>query len=441
MIFSQNRLFWGYYHDSLSYGSPKGDKMLVELRVKNFRSIKDEQVFSLVASNDRLLQENTIYINNFNLLKTAAIYGANGSGKSNLVSALNFMKHMVVSAFRRHNLINETIPVEVFALNSKTENEPAMFEITFISEDKRFRYGFEVNTYGVVSEWLFHVPKKQEIQLFLREKHNYTIHPSLKKEAKGLTDKTREDTLFLSVLSQFNSKTIHPVIAYFKKLIIIQGDIGHFLVSLSKTINQGRNAEIITAILKKLNFQIENIRCETREIDFDEVPPEIRHMIEKHEGDLTACNYITTHNKYDEHGKLIGRVDFDLELHESDGTKQFMCLIGPFMDVLSNGGVLVIDEIENSLHTLLVEFLIGLFKLDKQAQLIFTTHNTKLLSNKLFRRDQIWFTEKDSHGATTLTSLYDFSVRKDASYEKDYLAGKYGAVPYLEDISGNFYGD
>ncbi|PLX69518.1 MAG: abortive infection protein [Denitrovibrio sp.] len=413
--------------------------MLVEFRVKNFRSIMEEQVLSLVASKDKELTNNVTHIKKFDLLKSAVIYGANSSGKSNIIKALDFMRFMLVSPLLG-NQDDDFIPVDVFALSTTTEKEPAMFELTFFVNEIRYRYGFEVNTDEIVSEWLFYVPNKQEIQLFLRDKETFIIHNVLKKEGKGLTDKTRDNVLFLSILHQFNSKLTEEVYNYFKKLKIVQGDIKHYLGNLSRQMNHGKNNEIINNLLKKIDLQIECLRCEEEKLDIDNVPPELRTFIEKHETDFTGWSYNTTHNKYNEQGDVIGTVDFDLDLNESDGTKQFICLIGPFMDTISNEGVLIVDELENSLHPLLVEFIIKLFSLDKKIQLIFTTHNTKLLSSKLFRRDQIWFTEKNQQGATSLQSLYDFSVRKDASYEKDYLAGKYGAIPYLEDISESFNG-
>jgi len=415
--------------------------MLVEFRVKNFRSIRDEQVLSLVASKGKELSENITQISNFEILKSAVIYGANSSGKSNFIKAFEFMQNALIAPFISIHK-DEIINYEPFRLNELSESEPTMVEMTFFTKGVRYRYGFEINAKEVLSEWLFYVPRKQEIPLFIRERDEFQIHATLRKEAKGLVEKTRDNILFLSVLNQFNSKLTEIVYQYISDMPVITSDMRNFLAPLFERIKSDSNQKIINELLKKIDVQIENLSFKEESVDLESLPSELKMMMRKDEGELKTLRFITTHKKFNDDNEEIGLVDFDLSIHESEGTKQFLALAGPLLDTLADGGVIIIDELENSLHALLMEFIIKMFKhCNKESQLIFSTHNTKLLSDKYFRRDQIWFTNKDKQGATGLLSLYDYSVRKDASWEKDYLAGKYNAIPYIEEISGCFNGN
>jgi AAA15 family ATPase/GTPase len=227
---------------------------------------------------------------------------------------------------------------------------------------------------------------------------------------------------------------IENVYLFINNFYIIE-DVNYFYLSiLAEKIQQDDDYKnLITKFIKIADLQIEDLSSKKEEVN-----DKLAILTQPWKWKI-----FTQHKKYDEDGNNIGFVDFELDKYESDGTKQFLSLIGPIIEVLTKGGILIVDEIEDSLHTLLVENFIKLFNNinNKKAQIIFTTHNTKLLSRRIFRRDQIWFTEKNLQGATYINSLYDFSVRKDASFEKDYLLGKYGAIPYLEDISESFYGN
>lgn len=416
--------------------------MLVEFKVRNFRSIKDEQVLSMVASSDKELPENLVTIDKMKVLKTAAVYGANASGKSNLIQAFNFMQFLVKASVNNFQK-GDSLPAEPFLLNTISEKSPSMFEATFYFKDIRYRYGFEVTEKEVVNEWLFYVPNKQEKQLFYRNSNGFDIHADLKKEAKGLTEKTRDNALFLSVLAQFNSETTQNVIDFFSRVVVIHGDIQFFLKPLSDMVKDKKVHNAVKAMVRGADLQINDFRCEEEEINFEDAPAEIKQIFGLMKEKPKKQIYYTKHDKYNEDNEVVDTVEFMLDMHESEGTKQIFYMTGPLIDVLSRGGVLIVDELEMSLHPLIVEMIVNLFNKEQvnKSQLIFSTHNTKLLSKKQFRRDQIWFTEKSKAGATELHSLYDFSVRKDASYEKDYLLGKYGAIPYHEDISESFNGN
>jgi len=223
--------------------------MLVEFRVKNFRSIRDEQVLSLVASKGKELSENITQISNFEILKSAVIYGANSSGKSNFIKAFEFMQNALIAPFISIHK-DEIINYEPFRLNELSESEPTMVEMTFFTKGVRYRYGFEINAKEVLSEWLFYVPRKQEIPLFIRERDEFQIHATLRKEAKGLVEKTRDNILFLSVLNQFNSKLTEIVYQYISDMPVITSDMRNFLAPLFERIKSDSNQKIINELLR-----------------------------------------------------------------------------------------------------------------------------------------------------------------------------------------------
>jgi len=418
--------------------------MLIEFSVENFRSFKDRATLSMVAAKIRakypeIDKNNTFSVSEkLTLLKTAPVYGANASGKSNLVHALNFMRMFILSS-SKESQAGDPIPVDIYRLSVETENEPAFFECIFLVDGVQYRYGFEARKDQIVTEWLFTVPSTKEANLFIRDENG--IVPSVKfKEGKGLEEKTRSNALFLSVVAQFNGPIAKKIVEWFRNIGIVSGldDTAYRLFTVSNFANGNLRAEIIDFV-KELDLginEIFHINIDKNNVRFpNELPEEIRKLLLKDiQGDLTSIK--TYHQKWSE-GKPDSKVTFDME-DESDGTQKLFFLAGPIMDVLTNGKILVIDEMEARLHSLLTRAVIKLFNSKKtnpkNAQLIFTTHDTNLLSNKIFRRDQIWFIEKDHKGASHLYSLAELKVRNDASFESDYIEGRYGAIPFLGDL-------
>ena len=405
--------------------------MLIGFSVGNYKSFKEtvtlSMVDSLITEEDKDLNENNVFpINDkLSLLKSAAIYGANASGKSNLVAAINFMKWFVLNS-SKETQVSDAIDIEAFRLSTETEKEPSFFEIVFILEDKTFRYGFEVNAREVVSEWLFQADDTEEKMLFERDVDNYILDDF--PEGQGISDKTRSNALFLSVVAQFNGKISGKILLWFSKnLQLISGlqDTQYRKETLESFENDRHRHDIIEFI-KKLDLGIADIQ------------------IKKYISQKTAMFGIyevgvkTVHRKYDADGKQTAIELFDIETHESEGTNKLFALAGLLLDTLRTGKILLIDELDARLHPLITRQLICLFNSNDtnphNAQLIFTTHDTNLLSSKTFRKDQIWFTEKDNMGATDLYSLVEYKVGKNASFERDYMIGKYGAIPFI----GNF---
>ncbi len=414
--------------------------MLIGFSVGNYKSFKETVTLSMVASSitedDRELDENNLFEierSKLKLLKSAAIYGANASGKSNLVAALRFMKWFVLNS-SKETQVSEAIDIEAFRLSTETEKEPSFFEIVFLLKGTTFRYGFEVNTEQVVSEWLFQTDNNAEKLLFERDYDNFILDDF--PEGQGISDKTRSNALFLSVVAQFNGKVSGKILLWFSKTLqLISGlqDTQYRKETLESFENDRHRHDIIE-FMKKLDLGITDIQITNKPLPivsqktamfgfpYSEIKPAVK----------------TVHWKYDDEGKQSAIELFDMEKHESEGTNKLFALAGLLLDTLRTGKILLIDELDARLHPLITRELICLFNSNEtnphNAQLIFTTHDTNLLSSKTFRRDQIWFTEKDNKGATDLYSLVEYKVGKNASFERDYIIGKYGAIPFI----GNF---
>lgn len=424
--------------------------MLLQFSVKNFRTFKEKATLSLVASNyDKDTRENENIYNdpkfNLRLLKSAVIYGANASGKSKLFEALSFMKYFVVSSSKETQK-GDKIDIEPFKLSSETENSPTEFEVIFTHNDVMYRYGFEADKKNVISEWLYYKPKTKEVELFYRDGDSFETH--LRNFSKGKTvikeGLVRNNALLVSVAAQFNDITSIEVIDWFKQLKSISGlnESGYRGFTLSKTDDPNQKDNVLN-LLKAADLGIQDIKLEKVDINNlpKDLPKELRDRIIKEINDEKKevfSDILTSHKKFDSNKKAIDNVNLSLDDDESSGTRKFFALTGPILDVIENGYSLIVDELDSKLHPNLVCKIVSLFNSKelnkKNAQLIFNTHDTNLLSSGLFRRDQIWFTDKNKYGEAKLFSLADFKsdeVRKSESFEENYIKGKYGAVPFL----------
>jgi AAA15 family ATPase/GTPase len=421
--------------------------MLIQFSIKNFRTFKDKVTLSLIASNyDKDTREDENIFSNekfgYRLLKSAVVYGANASGKSKLFDAITFMKYFVINSSKESQK-GERIDVEPFRLSRETENEPSEFEIIFLFNNELFRYGFEVTKQKIVSEWLYHKPKTKEVKLFYREADTFDIHErSFSKGAAVVKEGlVRDNALLLSVAAQFNEKTAIIVIDWFKKLKILSGlnESGYQGFTMGKTEDPTHKIKILE-LLKAADLGIQDIKLQKSDLDSlpKGISKEIKDKIIREANEEQAdffSDVLATHKKYDSNKKEIDNVSFSLDDDESSGTQKFFALTGPILDVIENGYTLVVDELDSKLHPNLVCKVVSLFNSkelnEKNAQLIFNTNNTNLLSSGLFRRDQVWFTDKDKYGEAKLYSLADFKVKRTDSFEGNYIRGKYGAVPDL----------
>jgi AAA15 family ATPase/GTPase len=430
--------------------------MLLQFTVKNYKVFGDEVKLNMIASaDDTREEENVIVLPKFGLrvLKSAVMYGANASGKSKLIEAMQFMKHFILtSAETQSSRKIKTVP---FRLNTATENAPSSFEIVFILNNEMYRYGFEVTSEKVVSEWLFHRPKTKEVEIFYRQEQDFEIHKNF--DVQDLVDKKRikPNTLLLSKADAENDELASKITKYVStKTNTISGleDRGLMAFTIKELKESSKKNEIID-LLKFADIGIEDVIPNI--LDIDDLPKNLpksiktflKKKLEESEDDSSEIysGVNTFHNKYDENDNFVGTEQFSMEEDESSGTKKYFAFLGPILNTLSSGKVLIIDELDAKLHPNLVHKIVEIFNSKtanpNNAQLIFNTHDTNLLSCGLFRRDQIWFVEKNRYGSADLFSLSSFktdTVRKNDNFEKNYIAGRYGAIPYLGDFDKLF---
>lgn len=414
--------------------------MLIEFRVKNFYSIQDEQVFSLVANSQKQHRNNTFNFESekLTLLKSAVIYGANAAGKSNFIKAFAVMNEIVVkSAIVQRG---EKLPILPFLLGDG-KDKPTEFEVSFITQNIRYRYGFSATEDRVFGEWLVAYPNGMEQKWFLRyynkktTKDDYEFGENFIGEKELWKKSTRENALFLSTAIQLNSEQLKSIFDWFLMLNVSRG-FGDFDNSLDITINifKKQPKEIIR-YLKAVDLDIENLQVDERDVNMEELPlnfpSEMKEIIKKSKS-IKEIRIKTTH--LNQQGKLV---DLNMNL-ESDGTRKFFTFLGPVLETLSDGRILIVDELHSHLHPTMTRFIIELFHNEKintkNAQLIFTTHETSVLNKDIFRKDQIYFCEKQNK-ATTIYSMSDFKgLSENIDYEKSYLLGRFGALPRLKSI-------
>ena len=416
--------------------------MLVEFRVKNFRSFQEEQVLSMVASADRSLPENTIpspALGKRKLLRSAVIYGPNAAGKSNLLKAVRFASNFILSSTDRRP--DAHISVQPFRLDRSSREAPSEFEFTFIHEGVRYQYGFSLDQQRVHEEWLFAYPKKYPQKWVERSPASsgseWYFGSQLKGEKMKLVPLTRHNVLFLSVAANFAHQQLSKVYNWFSQhlWVVDADDSSDFLVQLTaqQVMANELNHTRVKDFLRLADLGIIDFSLEERSSEGEwgrELPEELRPLL------LTSKQYdIHLHHR----AKNMLERGIPLTLaDESNGTRRLFALGAPWLKALRAGISLFVDELDSSIHSILVRELVGMFhdpKLSTQnAQLIFNTQDVSLLDLSLFRRDQIWLVEKDKTGASELYPLLDFSPRKDESLENGYLRGRYGAIPFIDDM-------
>ena len=400
--------------------------MILEFCATNFLSIKDELKLSFVSTQlkESSAEPNDLYDlsdTGISLVRSAIIYGANASGKSNVLKAFAFYKRFITDSFK-DSQAGEVIDVENFRLNATTIDEPTSLEATFTDGEYIYRYGFEVDSQKVQMEWLYRRACKKrakEVELFYREDGVTSVHPKSQLLQELVNKKmVRSNALLLSTAAQFNETTAVSILRWLSDTQVLFCSEDEVLwQNAIKYLDDEKLRERITAFARYADLGIENIT-------------KIDNRI------------VSRHRQYDDEGREVNNVAFSFSRNESEGTIKYFSLAYPIIDALDNGKRVVIDELDSRLHPLLVKRIIALFNdartNPKGAQLLFTAHDTYLLSAGLFRRDQVWFTQKDNFGATELYSLAEYKVRSTSPFERDYLLGKYGATPLIGDMESIF---
>lgn len=414
-------------------------------KVKNYTSFKNESILDMRATAYVQHPAHVIHVNDkLGLLKTTALYGANASGKSNLISAMFFFEQYIFSQFinkkengdLESNEIGMKMKLEPFGLSNDIDSA-SEFDIIFLRGEKQIQYGFECTAKEVLNEWLFINDKK----VFERTGTELSFGSKYQK-LLGAYKKLPAERLYIAVLEYFldeeaKNAVLGDFIAFFTKEynvfteILFESTVKGLagMVGLSKKLVSNKSyRKKVEYYLRLIDVGIKRLDVETETI-FDE-----RTGKKKKERVVR-----TVHDIYDENGNIVGEKLFNLS-QESTGTLRFLAYIQNIIEMISNGGVFIVDEMSARLHPLLTKLIVDIFcsSQNKKAQLIFTTHDISLLNNNQFRRDEVVFIDKNERGESSLYALSDLKVREDATFNKDYLQGKYGAIPIFDydDIMG-----
>jgi len=428
--------------------------MLIEFRVANHRSLRDEQVLTMEAGrvgDEAAPRPRQVPGHSDKLLPAAGLYGANASGKSNVLAALAFMREAVLLSHRSWEPDGD-VPRDPFAWGAK-KAEPSLFEVKFLKENVQYQYGFIASDKCFLEEWLYAWPNGKKQIWFEREEKRFKFGENLKGENKLIVDITRPNALFLSSAVQHNHPMIDRVFPWFRRIRFINFSSGgrrrrflttgipsEYMVARlfedpsaahSFLFTKEKTSELLLDrflnILRMADVGIVDLRVDKNESK--DTPPRTIYIRN------TRTIYLRN-NRENENARMPLK-------EESHGTRTLFDIEWPLLQVIQDGAVLVVDELERSLHPALARKIVQLFNdpatNPKNAQIIFTTHDTNLLGTTVgepaLRRDQVWLTEKDDEGATVLYPLTDYKPRKAENIERGYLQGRYGAIPFLGDLS------
>lgn len=405
---------------------------LLQFTVGNYRSFHPVRIFSMVPGSIQDEPKECVVVEgHYKYLTTAAVYGANSSGKSNLVMALAAMKNMVLSSVKLNG--HDSLYYDPFLLEGGSGNQPTHFEVVYLdAEETRVRYGFDYTMRRIEREWLFVSKKnKKEQPYFVRDEEGIGVDEICFAEGAGLEERTNDNRLFLSLVAQLGGTISKGVLDFFNSgYIVISGlnSLGYEWLTEKQFLNEETESMDALQFFKDLQLGFIDIETTEREV----------------EKGKKAIDVFTLHHVYNKEGEIIGKQRFRFDYCESQGTQKLFELAGPLFEALRHGRLLVMDELDAKMHPLISQHIIKLFSSEKtnphHAQLLFTTHDTNLLSSHLLRRDQIWFTEKDKTESTDLYSLIHIVLpdgskpRGDGNLERNYIKGRYGAIPYLRTI-------
>lgn len=406
--------------------------MLLEFRCSNFKSIKEEIRFSMIAGKDNTSEELLKVYNNFRVLRSAVIYGANGSGKSNFINALLFMCNLIQTSISYQP--GQKIPQATHKLSEK--EKPSTFDIQFICNNVRYAYGFSIEGGAITEEYLYYFPNGRQVKIFERDRMN--IQPGNRYKSSfdvSIKDVLKENRLFLSCAANYsNVRELEEAFLFFTTDIVVYNPAMNNWTEYSIRLMQDNPSikKEFLQLLNALDTGIQDVKLKVEKVKFADLkrdlqlPDNLMGLLPEQEGNRIEAKVV-----YDQ-------FEIDLLSEESSGIKRLFEIICPMIDILNTGKVLICDELEASLHEAVIYKIVQLFqnyKKDIFAQLIFSTHDTSLLNRELFRRDQVWFTQLNKDRATDLYSLVEIKdVRKSENLAKGYVSGKYGAIPMLNHV-------
>lgn len=406
--------------------------MLLEFRCKNHKSIKDEVLFSLLASKDTFNSEYLYGYKDLKILKSSVVYGANGSGKSNFIDAIFFMKSLVTNSINLQPGMG--IPYTPHKLNGV--GSESFYSVQFIKNGVRFAYGFSIEQMLVKEEYLYYFPNGRQAKIFDRTGMTYEEGSKFKGRFNSCKDVLKPNRLMISCAANFTNITeIEDAFRFFSEDLVIYTNANQenwMQYSLYQFNSNPEIKNLALSFMRDIGVDIQDIKINIEESAFPQSElPEFLSDEYKNKLRMTPLQKITASVVYP-------GFETDLFTEESTGIQKLFAFLCPFLNIISKGKILICDELETSLHESLLYTLLKTFLSlngKEQSQIIFTTHDTSLLSLDLFRRDQIWFTELNSlNRSTELYSLAEIkSVRKDENYGKGYISGRYGAIPMLNE--------
>lgn len=407
--------------------------MVLEIRLSNFFSIKDEIVLDFRAANIKsanatALANNIFEQNKVNILKTIVIYGANASGKSNIIKAIRFC-HAMVFESHLHNE-NTIYNFQSFKFNGY-DHKPSNYFIRFENNGLEYEYAFSLSRQSIITESLYYYPKGRITKIFTRDerlgktkKEKYSFGDQIKRPM-DVAENTSNKTLYISRASQMDREIGKEIFNYFHSQFIL--DYVGFGASAIETLSNQNRQQLVEAI-KIADSDIVDVKIKVLKKPGKHFKADAMTMT------LTVEDVVQDHLQIKTYHKTAPTIAFDFLTEESQGTIKLFFIMLTILDVVKNNKTLLIDEIEDSLHPKIIEYLFNIFRTGEKAQLLCTTHNTLFLDLKKVRKDQIYFANKKSDGSTDLYSLYDYSDFRDTmDLEKAYLQGRFDAVPFVND--------
>lgn len=419
--------------------------MLVQFTFNNYRCFKSETTLSLIAS-DRIKHsaDSVVRYNDYAVLKSAVVYGANASGKTKLFQAFQFMNRMICELAKEKQYDWQT-KYTPFELAETKQEDSSSFEVIFIQKGIQYRYGFEINKSEVLAEWLYRQGPSKEIEIFYRDDEGLAnYHKTYIKSQIVDTIQTakmlRKDALFLTILPVWNNPLAINLIDWFISANVLSATSGNGYAHFSMRNLTTPMKEKILMMMRSADISIDDLSI--REMNPNDIPDEIKKFMEEKGKGKVIDGVNTSHKTFDENGISHSFRSFSLEADESYGTYRLFALSAPIIDTLENGKVLFIDEIDNGLHSDLLRAIVSLFQdpevNKKNAQLVINTHDIGLLDDsRLFKYDQIYIAQKDRFGESTITSLLKYNVNLDKKIGELYREGRFGGIPYLTQFMKN----
>ena len=405
--------------------------MLIEFGVSNFKSIRDEARLSMVAGTGKEHKDSHLVATRANgrvpsnpLVRTAVVYGANAAGKTNLLDALGIMKRIVTTPSQP----GDSLPIKPFKFDPESVRGDTTFEVLCVVGGVRYQYGFTANSEHVCQEWLFAWPRGRVQRWVERDGQNWKLSDRLGGDKNVWLRATRSNALFLSTAASLNSQELKPLFDWFRHTLRVVGS--KFTRFDIDALDQHKK-EVIS-FLQAADMVVADFRVVEREIGPEHLPVDMPVVLKEILSKIGNGQQISV---FLSHNTNLGSIELEIS-DESAGTQKLFNLSIPLLQSLQEGFVVVMDELNNSLHPALVRFILDRFHNPRfntgGAQLVFSTHDTSILNQEIFRRDQIWLCERDEQLATHLYPLSDFRPRKGVeNLERSYLAGRYGAVPFI----------